>query len=130
MKFLVVDDELVSRSKMQSILGEFGECVLAESGQDALVEFAHAWSIGAPFDVIMLDIAMSGISGIDVLKKLRHIESGMNIGKERTAIVVMVSSYADQNIVLESIKAGCNNYIVKPFNRDRVIDKLKDLKLK
>jgi two-component system chemotaxis response regulator CheY len=130
MKSLVVDDDGVSLNKMQKILGEFGACVLAETGKDALEEFNHAWSTGVPFDLVALDISMPDMSGLEVLAAIRSIEKEKNLPKARQCKVIMVTASSDQDVVIGSVKAGCNNYIVKPFDRDRVVDKLKSLDFK
>jgi len=130
MKCLVVDDDGVSLSKMQKILGEFGDCVLAESGKDAIVEFNHAWDLKSPFDLVCLDISMPDMSGVDVLIAIRDAERQKGLEKDRQARVMMVTATADQTVVVGSIKAGCNNYIVKPFDRARVVEKLKSLGFK
>jgi len=130
MKCLVVDDDGVSLNKMQKIIGEFGDCVLAESGKDAIVEFNHAWDQKLPFELISLDISMPDMSGIDVLIAIRNIEKEKGISKDRQCKVMMVTATADQDVVIGSVKAGCNTYIVKPFDRTRVVEKLKSLGFK
>jgi two-component system chemotaxis response regulator CheY len=130
MKCLVVDDDGVSLNKMQKILGEFGDCVLAESGKDAIVEFNHAWDLGVPFDLVSLDISMPDITGVDVLIAIRGIEKDKGLPRERQTKVMMVTATADQDVVVGSVKAGCDNYIVKPFDRTRVVEKLKVLGFK
>ena len=127
MKFLVVDDDLVSRTKMQQILKEFGDCVLAESGHDAIAECVHAWDKGIPFDLISLDIGMPDMTGIDVLKAIRALEIHKGLKKEWVAKVVMVTSMADQDSVIGCMKAGCDSYIVKPFDLEKVKEKLGSL---
>lgn len=127
MRILVVDDDMVSRKKMEKILQEFGDCFLAECGLDAIAVFKEAWSRDIPFDLILLDIGMPDISGIDVLKQIRQIESEKAITKDKASRVMMVTSHADQDMVVGSMQAGCNNYIVKPFERERVVEKLEDL---
>lgn len=127
MRILVVDDDMVSRKKMEVILQEFGDCFLAESGQDAILVFREASAKNIPFDLISLDITMPDINGIDVLKQIRQMESDRAVPPERQARVMMVSSHADQNLVLGSVAAGCNNYIVKPFERAKVVEKLRML---
>lgn len=130
MKCLVVDDDGVSLNKMQKILGEFGDCVLAESGKDAIEEFNHAWEKGVPFDLVTLDISMPDMSGLDVLIAIRSIEKEKNISKNRQSKIMMVTASAGQDVVIGSVKAGCNNYIVKPFDRERVLEKLRSLDFK
>lgn len=130
MKSLVVDDDGVSLNKMQKIIGEFGDCVLAETGKDAIEEFNHALDLKQPFELIALDISMPDMSGIDVLIAIRNIEKENGISKDRQCKVMMVTATADQQVVIGSVKAGCNTYIVKPFDRGRVVEKLKSLGLR
>ncbi len=115
---------------MTKIMESIGECEAAESGKEAIVAFKTAWEFDLPFDLILLDIEMPDISGIDVLKKVRDIEKENNIPKEKQVKILMVTSHTEHENVVESIKAGCNNYIVKPFNKEKVVRKLEGLDLK
>lgn len=127
MKLLIVDDDPVSRILMTKYYCEFGDCVVSISGKEALIEFKYAYDKGAPFDLISLDINLSDMSGIDVLKTIRNIERDKGITKDKMAKVIMVTSHSDQDFVIGSVKAGCDNYIVKPFDRARVTEKLKSM---
>ena len=60
MKILIVDDDLVSRSKMEVLMSSFGECILAHDGLEAISEYRRAWEECAPFGLITLDIEMPG----------------------------------------------------------------------
>lgn len=126
MKSLVVDDELVSRKKMQKIMSILGECEMAETGSEAIMTFKMAWEFGLPFDIITLDIDMPDMSGIEVLEKVREIERENNVARENQVKVLMVTSHTEEENVVGSIKAGCNNYIVKPFDKDKVFRKIEN----
>ncbi|MFA6012132.1 MAG: response regulator [Desulfobacteraceae bacterium] len=127
MKLLIVDDDPVSRILMTKYYCEFGDCVVSISGKEALIEFEYACDKGAPFDLISLDINLSDMSGIDVLKTIRNIEKDKGVKKEKMVKVIMVTSHSDQGYVIGSVKAGCDNYIVKPFDRACVNEKLKSM---
>lgn len=127
MKILVVDDELVSRKKILRIMQSFGECEAVEKGADAVVAFTEAWDAGMPFDMISLDIVMPDMSGIDVLNSIREIEKEKGLPKKNQVKIMMVTSHSDKDNVIASMKAGCNNYIVKPFDRERVARKMESL---
>ncbi len=130
MKILVVDDELVSRKKMQKIMESFGECEAVEKGEAAVAAFTEAWEIGIPFDMISLDIVMPDMNGIDVLQKIRAIEKEKDLPKQKQVKIMMVTSHSDKDNVIASMNAGCNNYIVKPFDNERVAEKLESLGFK
>jgi two-component system chemotaxis response regulator CheY len=127
MKILVVDDELVSRKKMQIIMSSFGECVAVESGDAAIGAFEKAWENWAPFDLIALDISMPDMDGTEVLSEIREKEKNKNIPKERRVKVMMVTSHSDKDTIITCIQAGCDAYIAKPFDRETIMKKFEEL---
>ncbi|MBW1691998.1 MAG: response regulator [Deltaproteobacteria bacterium] len=128
MKTLVVDDELVSRKKMQRIMDGFGECEAVESGSAAIAAFEKAWESWLPFDLITLDIAMPEMDGIELLYAIREIEKEKKIPKEKQVKILMVTSHSDRDSIITSIQAECDDYIVKPFDRETVIEKIEKIK--
>ncbi len=127
MRVLVVDDELVSRKKMEKIMGTFGECVAAESGKAALNAFEAAIEKGEPLDLITLDVSMPHMDGTEVLYEIREIEKQRNIPKGSQSKVIMVTAQSDRDTVITCIQAGCDSYITKPFDRAIIAKKLAEL---
>ncbi len=127
MKILIVDDEIVSRKKMEKIMEDFGDCQIVDSGTAAVDSFNEAWSLGMPYDLILLDISMPDMSGIEVLNKIRQMEKQKVLAKSHCVKIMMVTTHSDKEIVVDCMKSGCNNYIVKPFDRERVLDKLSSI---
>ena len=127
MRVLVVDDELVSRKKMEKIMDTFSECVAADSGEAALKAFEAAIEKGEPFDLITLDISMPQMDGTEVLYEIRKIEQQRNISKENQLKVIMVTAQSDKDTVITCVQAGCDGYVVKPFDRAIIAGKLKKL---
>ncbi len=115
-KFLTVDDEIVSRTKMQTLLTPFGECRVAESGHAAIDCFKSAFARKNCFDLITLDINMPDMDGEKVLKVIREIENQNHIPAQKRAKILMVTCEADKERVLLCHAAGCDDYIIKPFN--------------
>ena len=125
MKALVVDDEVVSRKKMIKILGKYGECEEAENGEEAIEKFSvNAVDGTEPFDLITLDISMPDISGLDVLERIRKMETEKALAKENQVIILMVTSKSEKETVRSSIEGGCNDYVIKPFNNQSIQIKL------
>jgi HD-like signal output (HDOD) protein/DNA-binding NarL/FixJ family response regulator len=124
MKILVVDDELVSREKMMHIMGSLGECDEVASGQDALKAFSDARTDGKQYDLITLDISMPEMDGTEVLGRIRTLEKEDGISKEDQVRIMMVTGSSEKDTILTCIKAGCNDYIMKPFDRETVVKKL------
>ncbi len=117
-RVLVVDDEEAVRNLLQRVLKEAGYSVVtAADGQEALYKV----SLGEA-KVVLLDIHMPGMSGIEVLQKL---------AADRTDYcVIMVTADVDLDTAIESLKIGAYDYITKPFDRDDVKQKVQQAILK
>ena len=127
MKILVVDDELVNRKKMEKILESFGECVAVDSGEAALKAIETALEKKEPFDLVTLDVSMPKMEGTEVLYEIRSIEKKRNILKENRVKVIMVTSQSDKDTVITCMQAGCDSYIVKPFDKTIMAKRLGEL---
>lgn len=127
MKILIVDDEIVSRMKMFKIMMNFGDCDEAEGGAEAIESFTGAWEEWSPYDLITLDIYMPDMDGKKTLHRIRAIEEEKKIPQEKRVKIMMVTANSDINNLLLSVNSGCNEFIVKPFNRQRVIEKMRKI---
>lgn len=121
MKILTVDDELVSRSKAQKILSQYGECDSAAGGIEGFNAFEAAHTVNSPYDVIFMDIGMDDMDGIEVLKNIREHESRLQIDYADRVKVIMLTSANNLESVMESYAQECNAYIVKPFNEQKIL---------
>jgi HD-like signal output (HDOD) protein/ActR/RegA family two-component response regulator len=124
MKILIVDDDLVSRSKMEVLMGAFGERILAQDGLEGISEFRHAWDADAPFDLITLDIDMPGLNGEQVLSQIREFETRQAVSPDKQAVIFMVTGLSEKDQVIKCLSKGCQDYIVKPFNIRVIREKL------
>lgn len=111
-KVLVVDDEEGVRSLLERTLARVGYSVVsAANGQEALDRVSQQ-----DIEVVLLDIKMPGMSGMDVLQQLA--KRWPDIG------VVMVTMMADIETAVEAMKLGADDYITKPFNWDDLLPKI------
>ncbi len=127
MKILVVDDEMVSRTKLKLIMENFGRCEVADNGKTALAMFHEAHQQGRPFGLVMLDIDMPEMDGMQVLSEMIRAQIELKIPNNRKARILMVTSYTDKDRVLICIQSGCDDYIAKPFDIDTIGKKLSKL---
>jgi sigma-B regulation protein RsbU (phosphoserine phosphatase) len=103
---LVVDDNEMNRDMLSRRLSRRGHRVkTAEDGQQALDMIAEQ-----DFDVILLDIMMPGISGIEVLKTLRKTRTASELP------IIMATAKSDNEDIIEALKLGANDYVTKPLN--------------
>ena len=112
-RVLVVDDAIFMRMKLKDILEKNGFEVVAEAqnGFDAIEKFKSERP-----DLVTMDITMPEMNGIEALKEIKTIDS--------QAKVVMCSAMGQQAMVMEAIQSGAVDFIVKPFDTDRVIQSL------
>jgi len=122
MKALIVDDELTSRMKMFVVLSSLGEILQAKNGKQAIELFIKAYQEENPFDLITLDIGMNDLSGVEVLASMRQYEEKLPIKNQSK--IIMVTSHSDRPIVIDSFLSGCNDFIIKPFHKRTVFEKL------
>jgi two-component system chemotaxis response regulator CheY len=128
MKILVVDDELVSRKKMMKIVDSFGQCDGVQNGKAAISSVKTALEDWKLYDLITLDVSMPDISGTQVLYTIRELEEERGLDEEEKAKILMVTSHSD----IETVKAcvgKCDGYVIKPFNKDVMVDKMNKLGL-
>ena len=127
MKILIVEDEMVSRTKLKLIMENFGECEAVENGKDGVAMFHQALQEGQPFGLVMLDIDMPQMDGIQVLSEMIEAQIRLDVSKGQKAKILMVTSFTDKDRVLGCIQSGCDDYIAKPFDINTIGKKLSKL---
>ena len=111
---LVVDDAAFMRMMIKDILTKNGYNVAgeAENGAKALEKYNELKP-----DLVLMDITMPEVDGIKALKNIKAADPN--------ATVIMCSAMGQQAMVIESIQAGAKDFIVKPFQPDRVLEAVK-----
>ena len=112
-RILIVDDAAFMRMKLRDILEKNGYEVAgeAQNGQEA----HDKYQVEKP-DLVTMDITMSDVDGLDGLKMIMKADPN--------AKVVMCSAMGQQGMVMDAIKSGAVDFIVKPFDTERVIKSL------
>ncbi len=113
-KILIVDDDEGIRESLKLILSDNYDLILAESGQQCLDVLDHADDIG----LVLMDIKMPKMDGLDVLKKLREKKSNMK--------VVIVTGYKSVDTAQEAVRLGALGYILKPFKPEHILSTVKN----
>lgn len=111
---LICDDAAFMRMMIKDILTKNGYNVAgeAENGVKAIEKYSDVKP-----DLVLMDITMPEMDGIQALKKIKELDPG--------ASVIMCSAMGQQAMVIESIQSGAKDFIVKPFQADRVIEAVK-----
>ncbi|MBF0328632.1 MAG: response regulator [Nitrospirae bacterium] len=130
MRILIVDDDLVARTVLEGIMSKYGECVLSVEGKESVELFETALKENNPYHLILMDIMMPVMNGIDAMKEIRKIEDEKNISEDKKTKVIMVTALADPQIVIESYyRGGADSYIVKPIHKKQLLDEVLKLGL-
>ncbi|HLR14542.1 MAG TPA: response regulator [Bacillota bacterium] len=110
-KILIVDDAAFMRMMIKDILVKNGYDVVGEAqdGAEAIEKFKELQP-----DLITMDITMPEKDGIAALKEIKAMDAN--------AMIIMCSAMGQQAMVIDAIQAGAKDFIVKPFQADRVIE--------
>lgn len=109
-----IDDELGIRESLKLILENDYDVSIATNGEECLKFLKEN-----PVDLVMLDIKMPKISGLDILNKIKSSRPGIK--------VIMVTGYRSVDTASEAIKIGADDYIVKPFASKDILETVKKI---
>lgn len=110
-RILITDDALFMRVTLKNILTQNGYEVVGEAQNGA--EAVKLYQELSP-DLVTMDITMPEMDGIEALKKIKSIDGSAN--------VVMCTAMGQKNMVVEAIQSGAKDFIVKPFQPERVLE--------
>ena len=113
-KILIVDDASFMRMMIKDIVTKNGYEVAgeAENGAKAIEKYKELTP-----DLVIMDITMPEVDGVTAVKEIKKSDD--------SAKIIMCSAMGQQAMVIESIQAGAKDFIVKPFNAERVIEAIK-----
>jgi len=107
-KILIADDAAFMRMKSASLVKELGhEVIEAEDGAEAV----KMYEAESP-DAVLMDITMPNMDGMEALQAILKIDPN--------AKIAMVTAMGQQAVIMEAIKAGAKDFVVKPFDADRI----------
>ena len=112
-KIMVVDDAQFTRLRLSKLLvGQGYDVVEAENGEQAL----HVYQSANP-DAVLMDITMPEKDGLEALVEIR--------GFDPKARVIILTALGQESMVVRAVQAGAQDYVVKPFDPDRVMTALR-----
>ncbi len=109
-RVLIVDDISFIRAVIKDILIEGGFSVVGEASDGAQ---ALAYYKAIKPDIVLLDIHMPVLDGMETLKRIKKIN--------KDAIIIMCSSLGDQENIIKAISLGAKDFVVKPFRKERIL---------
>jgi len=121
-KILIVEDNPENMELLAEILRDTSDSYFAATGHEALAAYNAAWQDHNPYRLILLDLEIPEVSGLDILEKIRTSErqAGIPLGEGVPVIVVT----AHRRRFLEAFDKGCDDYILKPIDAAVLISKV------
>ena len=129
MRALIAEDDYTSRILIQRLLAPHAECTVVVNGEKALEAFCTALYKGRPYDLICLDLMMPEMDGHTALTRIREIEKEHGIEEAACVKVIMTTALADIENVRKAIREKCQGYLIKPYDKQKLLDKLTSLGL-
>jgi two-component system, chemotaxis family, chemotaxis protein CheY len=129
MKALIVEDDFTSRILLQGILQSHGTCHVCVNGREAVQAFRAAIKANEPYTLVCLDIMMPEMDGQTALKELRALEESEGITGKDGARIIMTTALDDKKNILGAFKEQCDIYLVKPIDKERLLESLRSLNL-
>jgi len=127
MKILIVDDDSTNRKLLISMLEDNGECDEAENGQEAVNLFKKRLDNKEHYDIVFLDIKMPVMDGHETLLEIRKLEEHHQILLGQGSKIVMVSALSDQQNIISAFREGCEYYLVKPFQQNKLFQLMNEM---
>jgi len=128
MRALIVEDEFLNRKVLRSFLMTLFEVDIVVNGREAVEAFKMAHEEEQPYDLILMDIMMPEVDGIEALKRIREMEEEEKYRPKVKAI--MTTALDDPRTVIKSFHDGeASAYIVKPVAKEKLYNELEKLGL-
>lgn len=125
LSILVAEDNEINALLMRSLLGRLGHhAVITSNGEQALESWQAARSAGAPYDLVLMDIQMPQLNGIETTKRIRHLEAA-EAGRPTPILALTANTLVEDRYAC--FEAGMDGFLIKPLDRDKLADALAGL---
>jgi two-component system chemotaxis response regulator CheY len=121
-RILIVDDNFENRQLLAEILREVAECDFAATGKEAIDAYNLSLQKHDPYSLILLDIELPGMNGLEILEKIRESEKNAGIPLGEGITIIIVTAYEKR--FLEAFNRGCDDYILKPIDTTILLNKI------
>jgi PAS domain S-box-containing protein len=125
LSILVAEDNEINALLMRSLLTRLGHhAVITTNGEEALESWMAAKSAGAPYDLVLMDIQMPQLDGIETTKRIRSLEAGQP-GRKTPILALTANTLVEDRYAC--FEAGMDGFLIKPLDREKLADALTGL---
>lgn len=121
-RILVVDDNFENRMLLAEILREIAVCDFAATGKEAIEAYNMSVQRQEPYSLILLDIELPEVNGLEILHRIRESEKSAGIALGDGVPIIIVTAYEKRFV--EAFNKGCDDYILKPIDTDVLLSKI------
>lgn len=130
MKCLIVEDDRVSCRVLESMISNYGSSDVVANGENAVALFQEAHDANNPYDLILMDIVMPEVDGLQSVLAIRKIEEQLNVHWMQRVKIIMTTSLDDPCVVAKALlELDASSYLVKPISLKKLEDELRALQL-
>lgn len=119
---LIVDDNFENRQLLAEILREVAACDFAASGKEAIEAYNLSLQKKELYSLILLDIELPEVNGLEILEKIRESEKSVGIPLGDGIPIMIITAYEKK--FLEAFNKGCDDYILKPIDTALLMTKI------
>ncbi len=125
LSILVAEDNEINALLMRSLLGRLGHrAVITTNGEEALESWQAAKSAGAPYDLVLMDIQMPQLDGIETTRRIRGFEAGQS-GRPTPILALTANTLVEDRYAC--FEAGMDGFLIKPLDREKLTEALAGL---
>jgi len=130
MKSLIVEDDRISSQVLEKMISRHGGYQVVRNGQQAVDSFRQAQESGAPYDLVLMDIMMPEVNGLQSVAALRQLESSRGVPRAKRVRIVMTTALDDPRTIMKALyESDADSYLVKPIRLQKLEEELRSLQL-
>ncbi|EKQ50372.1 MULTISPECIES: response regulator [unclassified Clostridium] len=129
MRILIAEDDYVNRRFLYKFFSQYGDCDMVVNGEEAVKAFMFSLEENDLYGLICLDIMMPKLDGLKALKMITSIEKEKEIIDEEISKKFVITALDNAKDVQEAFELGCEVYVTKPINTEKLVEVMQKLKL-
>ncbi len=125
LSILVAEDNEINALLMRSLLSRLGHhAVITTNGEEALESWLSAKSAGSPYDLVLMDVQMPQLNGIETTKRMRTLEAGQS-GRRTPVVALTANTLVEDRYAC--FEAGMDGFLIKPLDREKLAEAIEGL---
>lgn len=127
MRILIAEDDYVNRRFLFKFFSQYGDCDMVVNGEEAVKAFMLSLEDKELYDLVCLDIMMPKIDGLKALKMITSIEKDEKLASNKISKKFVITALDNAKDVQKAFELGCEVYVTKPINTEKLIEVMKKL---